>query len=70
MAEKTQVAPRNPNQKNSPLAGPIETESTVVLKTATSGCVWNGRSFAEGDRVESEGVVYECSLGQWVKRPG
>ena len=68
MSHKTSVAPMDRKQKNSPLSGPIESESTVVLKTAQSGCTWNGRSFSEGDLVESEGVTYECNYGQWVKK--
>ena len=68
MANKTPVAPMDRNQKNSPISGPVETESTVVLKTAQSGCTWNGQAFVEGDRVESEGAVYECNYGQWGKQ--
>lgn len=70
MAGKTNVAPRDASQKNSPLSGPIESEATVVLKTAESGCVWNGQSFVEGDQVDADGVVYECNYGQWVKKSG
>lgn len=68
MADKTRVAPLDPGKKNSPISGPIETESTVELNIAKSGCHWNGQSFAEGDRVESEGVVYECNCGQWARQ--
>jgi len=68
MADRTVVAARDSGQKNSRISGPIESESTVVLKTAQSGCFWNGQSFAEGDQVECDGVAYECNYGQWVKQ--
>ena len=67
MTEKTQVAPRNPDQKNSPFTGPTEGESTVILDTAATSCTWNGRDFEEGALVDCKGATYECSLGHWVK---
>ncbi len=68
MAHKTAVAPMDKSRKNSPVSGPIESESTVVLKTAKSGCFWNDQKFSEGAQVESEGAVYECNYGQWVRQ--
>ena len=62
----TQVQPRDPALDNSPIAGPIEEESTVRLDQAAKGCVWNGQAFGPGERIEAEGVCYECSLGTWV----
>lgn len=67
MADKTPVAPRDPGKKNSPLAGPTEDESTVILDTAATTCTWNGQEFPEGALVESEGQTYECTFGRWVK---
>jgi len=67
MADKTHVAPRDPGKKNSPLAGPSEGESTVVLDAAAASCTWNGVDFPDGAMVECDGIAYECAFGQWVK---
>ncbi len=67
MPDKTPVAPMDKGQKNSPVAGPTEGESTVMLDAAASKCVWNGQEFSEGALVESEGATYECTYGRWVK---
>lgn len=66
MAAITPVGPRDPAAENSPIAAPASDESTVVLDTAAKVCVWNGRDFADGAQVCSEGTVYECSYGKWV----
>jgi hypothetical protein len=49
------------------VAGPIEEESTVMLDQASKVCYWNDQEFNEGQFVESEGSVYECTFGQWIK---
>jgi hypothetical protein len=67
MADKTIVSPMDPSQKNSPVTDPNEEESTVMLDSAANECVWNGQTFAEGDTVESDGAVFECNYGRWVK---
>ena len=67
MSDKISVGPRDNSQKNSPIAGPVEEEATVMMNTAAKVCHWNGQEFPEGQLIESEGVTYECSLGQWVK---
>ncbi len=68
MADRTPVAPMDSKQKNSPVSGPIEGESTVMLDSATTTqCYWNGQEFAEGALVESEGQVFECTYGRWVR---
>jgi hypothetical protein len=55
------------SKQNSPVAGPVDEEATVMLNTAADTCYWNGQSFKEGDLVDSQGQVFECSLGNWVK---
>jgi len=67
MAHKTTVAPMDTTQKNSPVSGPIEGESTVMLDAAASRCFWNGQQFDEGDMVQCEGATYECTYGRWVR---
>jgi hypothetical protein len=67
MADITPVGPRDPSAENSPIAAPAADDSTVVLDTAARVCVWNGAEFGDGSRVCSEGTVYECSYGKWMK---
>lgn len=67
MADKTTVAAMDPAQKNSPVAGPTEGESTVMLDAAASSCFWNGQQFDEGAMVDCEGTIYECTYGRWVR---
>ncbi|MGI9336154.1 MAG: hypothetical protein ACR2RL_23655 [Gammaproteobacteria bacterium] len=68
MSEKVTVEPMDRGQKNSPIAGPVEDQSTVLMTAATNTCFWNGQEFSDGDHVECEGEAYECSLGHWVKQ--
>jgi hypothetical protein len=65
MAEKTTVAPMDPGKHNSPVAGPMEGESTVMLDAAATKCFWNGQEFPDGAQVECEGKTYECTYGRW-----
>ena len=67
MADKTSVAPQDPGKKNSPVLGPTEGESTVVMDASASKCFWNDQEFNEGAMVESEGLTYECTFGRWAK---
>ena len=67
MADRTVVQAMDPGKENSPIAGPIDEQSTVMLDSASKVCVWNGQEFKEGQVVECDGVGYECSLGQWIK---
>ena len=67
MADVTAVDPQDPSKKNSPIMKDMESESTVVLDAASRVCVWNDQDFPEGAQVASDGVVYECSFGNWVK---
>ena len=67
MADKTAVQPRDPGKTTSPIMDPNEGESTIVMDAAANKCVWNDQEFAEGAMVESEGTVYECTYGRWVK---
>jgi hypothetical protein len=67
MADKIPVQAMDPAKNNSPLAGPVEDEATVILNSASSVCYWNDREFSEGEVIDAEGVSYECSFGQWVK---
>ena len=68
MADPVSVDPMDAGKQNSPVAGPVSDEATVMLDKAASKCVWNGQEFAEGDMVSSEGATYECTYGQWVKQ--
>ncbi len=67
MSEKISVEAMDDSKKNSPVAGPIEDESTVMLDQASKVCYWNDQEFKEGQVVESEGGEYECNFGQWIK---
>ena len=68
MSDPIPVETMDPEQKNSPVSGPIEQESTVMLSQANTGCHWNGTEYPEGAIVESAGKCYECSYGKWVER--
>lgn len=67
MSEKTSVEPMDQSKKNSPVSGPTSDEATVMLDNAASKCFWNGQEFNEGQQVDCQGKVYECSYGQWVE---
>jgi len=66
MVNPTPVQPMDSSKENSPVAGPIEDETTVVLSTAKRTCVWNGETYVEGAYVNDGSRTYECHLGQWV----
>ena len=68
MSGKVSVEAMDHGKKNSPVAGPIEDESTVMLDQASKVCYWNDQEFQEGQVVESEGREYECNFGQWIKQ--
>ena len=68
MPEITRVEAMDPSQQNSPVTGPIEQESTVLMDAAKKTCVWNGQEFPDGALVCSDGTSYECGFGNWVKR--
>ena len=67
MSEKISVEVMDHSKKNSPVAGPIEEESTVMLDQASKVCYWNDQEFKEGQVVGTEGNEYECTFGQWIK---
>ena len=67
MADKTPVAPRDPGKTTSPLVGPTDEESTIVMDAAANKCIWNDQEFPDGAMVESEGATYECTYGRWTK---
>ena len=67
MADVTPVQPRDSTKENSPVAGPVDEEATVMLNTAKDTCQWNGETFKEGVQVNDGTHTYECSFGQWVK---
>lgn len=67
MAEKTSVAPHDPARKNSPLVGPTEGESTIVMDASANRCIWNDEEFLDGALVECEGKTYECTFGRWAQ---
>lgn len=68
MSKTTPVEPMDPSKKNSPIAGPVEDEATVMLDTTKRVCHWNGQEYAEGSVVCDNGTAYECDCGQWVKQ--
>jgi len=68
MSEKSPVAPMDPSKRNSPVTGPIDEESTVLLDGSQPPCFWNDREYQEGTFVCSEGAAYECSFGKWVRQ--
>lgn len=68
MPEKVTVEPMDRDKKNSPIAGPVEDQSTVLMAAASRTCFWNGQEFSDSDQVECEGETYECSLGHWVQK--
>ncbi len=68
MSEKIPVDAMDHSKNNSPVAGPIEEESTVMLDQASEICYWNDQEFKEGQVVDSEGSEYECNFGQWIKQ--
>jgi hypothetical protein len=68
MSGKTPVEPMDPSKKNSPVTGPIEEESTVMLDGSQNSCYWNGQEYPEGTVLCAEGTVFECSFGKWVKQ--
>ncbi len=68
MSEKVSVDPMDANKNNSPVSSPESDEATVMLDNAASKCAWNGQEFDEGQLVDCQGEVYECSYGQWVKQ--
>ena len=62
------VEPMDPTKKNSQISGPVSAEATIIMSAASNTCIWNDQSFDEGSVVDSEGVSYECHMGQWVKK--
>ena len=67
MPEKVTVEPMDHSKKNSPIARPVEDQSTVLMSTASRTCFWNGEEFSESDQIECKGKTYECNLGHWVQ---
>ena len=68
MADPTPVQPMDSSKENSPVAGPLTDEATVMLDTAKTTCMWNSDSYIEGARIKDGHGVYECNYGQWVKQ--
>ncbi|GMQ96846.1 MAG: hypothetical protein BMS9Abin15_0529 [Gammaproteobacteria bacterium] len=66
MADITNVAAQDPGKENSPISETLEDESTVVMDKAVK-CYWNGEGFDDGGTVCTDGVVYECHYGRWLK---
>ncbi|MCB1740678.1 MAG: hypothetical protein KDK91_09930 [Gammaproteobacteria bacterium] len=67
MSNPISVNPKDASKRNSPVTGPVDEESTVILDQETNVCYWNGDAFKEGQRINCEGAVYECTFGRWVK---
>ena len=70
MSEITRVDSMDPGKENSPVTGPIDEESTVLLDGSEQTCRWNGREFPDGSKVCADGTAYECSFGKWVTVKG
>lgn len=68
MSEKVTVQAMDPSKRNSPVAGPIESESTVMMDEADKVCYWNDQEYDEGQIIDCDGVAYECSFGQWIRQ--
>ncbi|MEM7251167.1 MAG: hypothetical protein AAF493_07085 [Pseudomonadota bacterium] len=67
MSDTTQVPTMDQSQKNSPIAGPVEEEATVMLDLSNPVCYWNGTEFGDGSAVSDGEGTYVCSVGKWVK---
>lgn len=67
MSAPTNVESMDGNHKNSPIAGPVEEEATVMLDLSNPVCFWNGTEFADGSSVSDGEGTYVCSVGKWVK---
>ncbi|MGI9336110.1 MAG: hypothetical protein ACR2RL_23435 [Gammaproteobacteria bacterium] len=67
MSEPVTVESMDGTKKNSPIAKPVEDQSTVLMSAASGKCFWNDREFVDGDRVLCNGTEYECSLGHWAE---
>lgn len=67
MPEKISVGEMDQNKKNSPISRPSSDEATVLLEKAEKTCFWNGQEFTDGQQVDCQGEVFECTYGQWVK---
>lgn len=63
----TPVEPVNPSKKTSDILGPMSLEDTVQMADQEDVCSWNDVEFAQGNRVNLDGVCYECSYGRWVQ---
>lgn len=66
MSEPTPVAAAEPGKKTSTIIHD-GAEATVSMDMENAHCQWNGQSFNKGDRVATDGIVYECSYGCWVR---
>ncbi len=67
MSDATPVDPMDNSKENSPVVIPSDSEATVIMDAAAKTCTWNGQTFPDGTEVSSEGAIYECSFGKWVK---
>lgn len=61
------VEPADPAKKTSEIAGPSADDATVSMDMMSENCVWNDQEFKLGERVNTEGKVYECSFGRWLE---
>ena len=66
MSDTVPVDAMDSSKRNSPVAGPVEDEATVMLDSASQTCYWNDQQFNDGDTVVCDGKTYECSYGSWV----
>jgi hypothetical protein len=61
------VEPIDPAKKSSEVAGPTSDEATVSMEMMDAKCYWNDAEYSNGDRVNAEGKVYECTYGRWIQ---
>lgn len=66
MSEPTPVSSAEAGKKTSAIIHD-SAASTVSMDLENAQCHWNGQSFNQGDRIDADGTVYECSYGCWVK---
>jgi len=56
------------SKKNSEIVEAGADVTTVSMDMQDAECYWNDVEFSRGARVNSGGIVYECSFGRWVEQ--
>lgn len=66
MSDPTPVSPLEDEDQTSTVFESGD-EATVSMSQEKAKCLWNGTEFNPGDRISTDGAVYECNYGCWVK---